>query len=242
MRGEASINQLEWIDTKRDEIDLNEFEYWSQLCWRKYFPPIAEAQPSYRILRKRPFRGPHVLVITGTIGSGKSAATEFFRAMFGYKVINSGKILARMLDLPPIPRTGQERFQEFATKFITSRNGPRRLARAICNAADSRSNPRIVIDGVRHRETLNFIKQFSSRDVALLYVQAAPDIAYKLYSSRENNKITANRFFELYSAPVESDVRYLINDADAIVYNWTGKDEYDVALDELSTRLGLYDR
>jgi dephospho-CoA kinase len=240
-RGEASINQLEWIDTEADQIDLNEFEYWSQLCWREFFPSIVDAQPSYRILRKRPFRGPHLLLIVGTIGSGKSAATEFFHDWLGYVEINSGKVLARILDLPPIPRTGRARFQAAANTFINSKTGTRRLAREICKVADSVVSPRVVVDGIRHRETLRLLKECSKRDVAVVYVQAAPDIAYKLYSSRERQNIPPGRFFELYSAPVESDVRYLIQDADVIIYNWSGKDEYDAILDQLGTELGLYE-
>jgi len=241
-RGEASINQLEWIDTSAHEINLNEFEYWSQLCWRGFFPSIVEAQPSYRILRKRPFRGPHLLVLVGTIGSGKSAATEFFHHWLGYVEINSGKVLARILGLPPIPRTTRWKFQTAANKFIASKSGPRRLAREISKIADSVEGSRVVVDGIRHRETLRLLKENSRRDVAVVYVQAAPDIAYRLYSSRERQSISPEKFFELYSAPVESDVRYLIQDADVIIYNWTGKGEYDAVLDKLGTELGLYDR
>lgn len=241
-RGEASINQLEWIDTKIDKIDLNEFEYWSQLCWRSFFPSIVDAQPSYRVLRKRPFHGPHLLAIVGTIGSGKSAATEFFHEWLEYVEVNSGKIIARMLRLPPIPRTSRGRFQAAAIKFINSKSGPRRLAREISKIADSVEGPRVVVDGIRHRETLRLLKEYSKRDVAVIYVQAAPDIAYRLYSTREHQHISPGKFFDLYSAPVESDVRYLIQDADVIIYNWTGKNEYDAVLDQLGTELGLYGR
>jgi|ERR1700712_49293 predicted NUDIX family phosphoesterase len=241
-RGEASINQLEWIDVKRDRIDLNEFEYWSQLCWRAFFRPIVEAQPSYKILRKRPFRGPHLLVVAGTIGSGKSAATDFFRDWLKYEEINSGRVLARILGISPIPRTSRRTFQAAAVHFIGSRNGPRKLAREICRIANSSAASRIIVDGIRHRETLRLIRQFSTRDVAVVYVQAAPDIAYALYSARERKNISPTKFFELYSALVESDVRYLIQDADAIIYNWTGKDEYDAVLDKFGTELALYDQ
>jgi hypothetical protein len=96
--------------------------------------------------------------------------------------------------------------------------------------------------GIRHRETLRLLKEYSKRDVAVIYVQAAPDIAYRLYSTREHQRISPSKFFDLYSAPVESDVRYLIQDADVIIYNWTGKNEYDAVLDQLGTELGLYGR
>jgi dephospho-CoA kinase len=201
----------------------------------------VEAQPSYKILRKRPFLRPHLLIVAGTIGSGKSAATEFFRDWLKYKEINSGRILANILGLSPIPRTSRKTFQAAAVKFINSKRGPRKLAREICRIANSSEASRVVVDGIRHRETLNSIRELSEREVAVIYVQAAPDIAYKLYSARERKNIAPSKFFELYNAPVERDVRYLIQDADAIVYNWTGKDEYDAVLDRLGTELMLYD-
>jgi hypothetical protein len=157
-----------------------------------------------------------------------------------YEEINSGKVLAELLNIPPIPRISRRKFQAAATEFINSRNGSRRLARAICKYANRLKSERVVVDGVRHRETLNSIKEFSKRDVAVIYVQAAPDLAYQLYSKRENKSISPRAFFELYSASVEGDVRYLIQDADAIIYNWTGRSEYDAVLDALGTELKLY--
>jgi predicted NUDIX family phosphoesterase len=62
-RGEKSINQLRWIDALGEAVDIVEFEYWSQLCWRVLFPVMLKAQPAYRILRKKPFRGMHMLLV-----------------------------------------------------------------------------------------------------------------------------------------------------------------------------------
>jgi hypothetical protein len=102
---------------------------------------------------------------------------------------------------------------------------------------------RIVIDGIRQRSTLEQIRAQSEGDVAIIYVHAPPDIAYSLYSQREQSNggtLTPTQFYRLYAAPVELEVRYMIQDADAVVYNWTGKQEYDVALDKLATTLSLY--
>jgi predicted NUDIX family phosphoesterase len=130
-RGEASINQLRWIDALGETVDLVEYEYWSQLCWRALFPVMVRAQPAYRILRKKPFRGPHILVVVGGIGSGKSSATKFLTRNFGYVEVNSGRVLAALLGVPPVPETARSAFQGLAWRFIQDAEGPARLANAL---------------------------------------------------------------------------------------------------------------
>ncbi|WP_416879692.1 HTH domain-containing protein, partial [Litorimonas sp.] len=81
---ELSINELRWIDTEAESINLVEFEYWSQLCWRTLSPEMVEAQAEFRIFRKKPFQAPHILVVVGGIGSGKSSATDVLEEKFAY--------------------------------------------------------------------------------------------------------------------------------------------------------------
>ena len=42
-----------------------------------------------------------------------------------------------------------------------------------------------------------------------------------------------------YSAPVEQEVRYLMNNADVVMYNWFGAEKYDAALSAMAVELGL---
>ncbi len=225
-KGEASINQLSWIDIDKDRVDLNDFEYWSQLCWRIFFPNVCKTQPAYKILRKTPFRKNHLLAVVGTIGSGKSAATRVFTEQHDYAQINSRVVLANLIGIPPIPQTSREKFQQLAWSFINRPSGPRDLAKALERAALDTAKPKVVIDGIRQRETLEILKRlWNPKPLATIYVHAAPDVAYKFYRLREKDtggRVTHSRFMALYTAAVETEVSLMISDADAVLYNWEG--------------------
>jgi predicted NUDIX family phosphoesterase len=174
-RGEASVNQLCWIDALGEAVDILEFEYWSQLCWRVLFPVMAKAQPAYRILRKKPFREKHILVVVGGIGSGKSSATKYLTRNFGYVEVNSGRVLAALLGLPPVPDTPRPIFQEAAWRFIQDADGPARLVQALLRATSRSRADRVVIDGLRQLSTLRALRAAAQVPVAVLADIAGTD-------------------------------------------------------------------
>jgi predicted NUDIX family phosphoesterase len=245
-RGEKSINQLRWIDVLSETVDLAEFEYWSQLCWRVLFPVIAKAQPAYRILRKKPFRGSHILNVVGGIGSGKSLATKFLTRKFGYVEVNSGRVLADLLKVPPVPETPRPIFQELSWEFIQTADGPARLASALLRAATRSGAQRVVIDGVRQLSTLRALKAEAREAVAVLFVRAAPDLAFNLYNGRGRGKddgpVDPEIFMRMLSAPVERDVAFMMSEADAVIYNWLGEAGYGRVLSAMGEELGLAPR
>jgi predicted NUDIX family phosphoesterase/dephospho-CoA kinase len=240
-RGEASVSQLRWLDLQRSTINLLDFEYWSQLCLRKFYTSSVTARPAYRIVHRSHFQQDHILCVVGTIGSGKSIATQCFKSEAGYIEVNSGQILARLMGVPPIPQTPRKQFQESAQAFISSDLGPTVLACAILEEAKRMGSSRIVIDGVRHPATLKALRDNAKRPVVVLYIHTPPDVSYELYTLREAPKdtLTPAEFMAIQNAPVESMVRYLIDDADAIVYNWFGVDDYRFVVKELIADLRL---
>jgi len=241
-RGEASINRLRWIDTRHEPLNLSDFEYWSQLCIREYFPQALRTAPSYRIQRQNVFRGRHIACVVGAIGSGKSATTDALINRAGYKQINSGQVLAELIGIPPVPESDRADFQTAAFEFISKPDGPRRLAAALVTAARKVAGERIVIDGIRHPETLAELKEMSDVPLALMYVYTPPNVAFEMYRMREDygfGDIDFDTFVDLYNAPVEGQVRYIIQDADVILYNWIGLPEYEKTINEMLTKLGL---
>jgi hypothetical protein len=242
-RGEASINQLRWIDALGEAVDIVEFEYWSQLCWRALFPVMVKAQPTYRILRKKPFRRNHILVVVGGIGSGKSSATKYLTRNFGYVEVNSGRVLAELLGLPPVPETPRPVFQEAAWRFVQNTEGPAHLARALLRAATRSGADRVVIDGVRQLSTLRTLKAMTHVPVAVLFVHAAPDLAFDLFLGRGRHRgdepVDPDAFMRVLSAPVERDVPFMISEADAVIYNWSGEASYGRTLSAMAEELGL---
>jgi predicted NUDIX family phosphoesterase len=239
-RGEASINRLRWLDTVNEPINLSDFEYWSQLVVRWFYPSTMTMVPNYKIVRRAPFGEPHILCVVGSIGSGKSATSRYFVEKCGYTEINSGQVLAGLLDVPPVPETPRKDFQAAAEEFIALPDGPLRLGTALAKEAERTSSARVLIDGIRHPETFVAVKAATATPSALLYVYTPPDVAYEMYRFREGHgesSTTFDEFISLYNAPVERRVRFLLGDADIVTFNWLGIDAYNQVLERLVKEL-----
>lgn len=241
-RGEASINQLRWVDTSTDPVNLSEFEYWSQLAIRNFFPSYLNMVSSYRIVRKSVFTNPHILCVVGAIGSGKSATTAALMKQAQYTQINSGQVMAELLGIPPVPHTPRREFQYAAQQFIAKPDGAAKLAAALAQAARDSGSSKVVIDGIRHPETLAKLKEDAPTPVAVIYVYTPPDVAYEMYRGREMDGaagMTFREFIGVYNAPVEGKVKYILGDADAILYNWLGVGQYEHAISDMINDLGV---
>jgi predicted NUDIX family phosphoesterase len=233
-RGEKSITQLRWLGPGSEPRAIWHFEYWSQLCLRGFFPKLIDAAPAYRVLRRKPLHPPHLLCVIGGVGSGKSEATKVLTKTFGYREINSGRIIARLMKISPVPQTPRDVFQRKAWQFISTPNGPKRLADAILGAARRLEGPRVLIDGIRQQATLEAIRS-AAEDVRIgvLFVHTTPDVAYKLYKAREASSISVDEFIRLRNAPVEREVDDMIALSDCVLYNWFGRRRYQRAIHNL---------
>jgi predicted NUDIX family phosphoesterase len=238
-RGEKSITQLRWVDLSALDVDLKGFEYWSQLCLAEFFPSSVTAQPSYFVRRKNPLRPPHPLCIVGGIGSGKSLATQILKRDFGYKEINSGLTLARLMGIPPVPVTDRAEFQKRAWEFIQRKDGPEKLASAMLEAFSNEPCERVLFDGVRQTATLQALTRISGGSVGMIFVHAPPNIAFRFYAGRGSKKIGFEEFLALSEAPVEQGVQKMIGVADAVLYNWIGKPKYEQAIHQLMRAIGV---
>jgi predicted NUDIX family phosphoesterase len=233
-RGEKSVTQLRWLSLRGIGEELRNFEYWSQLCLTEFYPQSVRAQPSFRIRRRAPLRPPHLLCVVGTLGSGKSVATSVLKKEFKYREINSGRVVAEILGIPPVPESPREVFQRKAWDFIREPEGPSRLAKAIWRHALSSSDQRVLVDGIRQRATLEELRKLAGKtSVGLLYVYTPPNIAYTFYKSRGNKNLSIHEFLRLSDSPVESEVRGMIGIADAVLYNWFGEPGYKYAIRKL---------
>lgn len=232
-RGEESITKLRWVGPGREALNLDDFEYWSQLCLRTLAPDLVRVQPSLRVRRKAPFRPPHLLCVVGQIGSGKTHVTQTLRKL-GYQSVNSGEVIAGLIGQPKVKPSSRLAFQRAAFEFIAAPDGPERLAEAISAHVDDLSSDRVLIDGLRQPATLARLRSIRGRQrVPLLYVAAAPDTAYEFYRSRELRKASMEEFLLVRDAPVEREIHLMLEEADAVLYNWLGKDELTQAVRDL---------
>jgi predicted NUDIX family phosphoesterase/dephospho-CoA kinase len=226
VRGEKSITQLKWLNTQ-SVVPIWLFEYWSQLCLRTYFPHLVRATPAARITRKKSFSQPHLLCVLGAVGSGKTELTRLLCRDYGYEEVNSGRVLASLLGIPPVPQTPRNEFQRRAWTFIQEPTSPQTLAAALSARVKECSSDRVLIDGIRQRATLDsLIDQMGKAHTRLMYVHTLPDLAYQFYAGRDKAGGSIFDFLKIRQAPVEQDVEEFIGIADAVIYNWTGIRDY----------------
>lgn len=237
-RGEKSINQLKWVSTA-EQLSLWNFEYWSQLCLRQFARSVIRLQPDYKLVRKGAFKPPVTVCVIGEIGSGKSEATRLLRDDFGFKEVNSGVVLAGLLKIPPVPATPREEFQRRAWEFITRKDGPRRLASALDAAITAYGAKRVVIDGIRQAATLEEFRKLRAGRVATLFVHTSPDLGFRLYRIRSKSSVSVEAYLRARESAVEREVPAMIERADAILFNWTGRALYRKAIRAFASEVGI---
>jgi len=168
-----------------------------------------------------------MICVLGAAGSGKSEVTRLLSKEYRYLEINTGKIVAKLLGIPPIPQTRRDAFQKKAWRLIRRKNGPRRLAKAIWMEVTKVGSKPVVVDGIRQQSTLRALKDLAgSRNIGLLYVHTLPDLAFKFYSEREKKDDSVFDFLKLRRADTEQEIEAMLPKSDVVLYNWTGKERF----------------
>lgn len=231
-RGEKSINQLDWVDLATSDLRIEHYEYWSQLLLREFYPETLGRQTLYRVARSSPFHGRHVVAVVGQVGSGKSEACRVLEGEFGYKQVNSGRVIADLMRIPPVPQTERAVFQSAANQFISRYGAIPLLAEGLAAEALEHDG-NVLVDGVRNIETLDELRRIlgeHGRRLGVLFIDTSPDTAYRFFQSREDPGADILRFLGLRDAPVEREVPLMKSQADAIIYNWSGLADYTAAV------------
>lgn len=240
VRGEKSITQLTWLSPGSQMAPIWNFEYWSQLCLRQFAPKHVLQTAAYRMRRRKVFLGSHILCVLGEVSSGKTLATRLLCKEYGYHEINSGKILANLLGLPPIPQTPRQQFQKAAWEFINTSNGPTILAEQIIREANKLPHDKILIDGIRQKYTLEALQSLvGTKRIAVIFVHTTPDLAFKFYKKREQRPAAdVFEFLSIRNAEVEKEVRSMISFGDVVIYNWAGEDLFGSVIRQVMSDLG----
>ncbi|NOS70152.1 MAG: NUDIX domain-containing protein [Verrucomicrobia bacterium] len=240
-RGEKAVTELRWLDPTRPDFVMPQFEYWSQLCLRVFYAGAVRAEPWFFVRRRKAFTNLNMLCILGPVASGKTEATQVFKNDYNYSEVNSGRTLAGLLRIPPVPQTPRLEFLSKALKFIKTPTGPDRLATAMWEKAKALGQSRVLVDGIRNRATLDALRRVAgSSRLALIYIHTPADIAFDFYIEREGKPISIEEFIQIRESSVESEVVEMIEDADAVLYNWTGKPNYKQTIHAMIRDTGLH--
>lgn len=234
---EKSINRVRWLTPEAaGRESVHRFEFWSQLCLRHFAPELASATPSFSIRRPKRLRTARAICCVGQMGSGKTEAVSLIARQLDFAFINSGAVVAELLGLPPVPVTSREAFQDAAGRFIAQPDGPEILGTELARRV-SEASGRVLIDGIRQPETLEVVKAaLGASNTAVVYVHAPVDIAYEFYRDREDASASIEDFTARRAARVEIQVAQMLGDADAALFNWIGREEYQRVVQEFTTQ------
>jgi predicted NUDIX family phosphoesterase len=228
LKREKAINQLRFTPISSLGDDFAAYEYWSKLCITSLFGRVVNIKCSIHPLRNFRLGRHDVIVMLGSIGSGKTEAARLLERRFGFRLVSSGGVLAQLLG-QSLDTAGRGRFQDRALAFIQAPSGPEALATAIAEEVDA-TPARCVIDGVRNVRTLEHLKRRYGRRMAVIFVDSTVDNAFRFFRSREDSTITFRDFIRLLNHAVEADVSKLIGHANIVVYNYGSKNSYVTAL------------
>jgi predicted NUDIX family phosphoesterase/cytidylate kinase len=184
-KGDTSIKGIGWIDLSKDTVDIAEYEYWSQLCLRKFYPSTVVAKAKFEILNRNQLMSDRLIAVSGRIGSGKSETASYLSEKLNLPLVKTGALLAKLMDSPSLAEIGREEFQARAMKFIQHEGGPDKLAAEILRQANALSNGKCIVDGIRNLSTYEKLTGLCQDSIALLFVQAPADLAYDMYRARE---------------------------------------------------------
>lgn len=235
-KGDSSIKGIGWIDLSKDTVDIAEFEYWSQLCLRRFYPSTVVAKASFQVLNHSQLTTARVIAVSGRIGSGKSETASYLSERLKLPLVKTGSLLANLMASPPLSEIGREEFQARAHRFILSDGGPDRLATEIFKQVNSFGHGKCVVDGIRNLSTYEKLRGLSQGSVAMLFVQAPADLAFEMYRAREAHgtlTFSYRDFLKIFDAPVEEEISSLGRHASAVVYNSFGLEAFRRTLDQV---------
>jgi predicted NUDIX family phosphoesterase len=184
-KGDSSIKGIGWIDLSKDTVDIAEFEYWSQLCLRRFYPSTVVAKARFQVLNHSQLTTDRIIAVSGRIGSGKSETASYLSERLKLPLVKTGSLLASLMGSPPLSAIGREEFQARALRFILSEGGPDKLATEIFKQVNAFGDGKCVVDGIRNLSTYEKLRGLSQGSAALLFVQAPADLAFEMYRARE---------------------------------------------------------
>ncbi len=239
-KGDSSIKGVGWIDLSKDTVDIADFEYWSQLCLRRFYPSTLVAKARFEILNNSRLASDRVVVVAGRIGSGKSETAGYISQRLHCPLIKTGELIGGLMSAPALSEIGREEFQARAFSFISAPDGTHKLAAAIMSQIEAQGGQRVIVDGIRNLDTYERLEKMCTDGVGLLFVQTPPDVAFDMYRAREVQgtlTFSYREFLKVYDAPVESEIPSLGRRANAYIYNSFGMEAFRRTLDELVPRL-----
>jgi dephospho-CoA kinase len=113
-----------------------------------------------------------VVAIAGKIGSGKTTITKSLAKLLQWPRAGFGDYV-RAVARKRGESQAREHLQELGTQLL--RNDPREFCKAVISSAEWRPGEGLIIDGLRHAETIGIIRELVSPAVLKIVLISVPE-------------------------------------------------------------------
>ena len=213
---ERAVNDLRLMSPEQSWQRFHEFEFWSQLVLKELFSEHSVPMTTVVRPEHRPGGG-DIVIVTGEIASGKTTFSNLLCERLGFGAVSTRACVAKVMAVTDFGQGDRTEFQQKAAELIAKDEGVERLADEIAGAAAKLSG-RAVIDGVRHRRTVEAVRRRLG-NVIVLFVDSARDDALRNYRMGTGREATVAEFRRARAHPVEEEVKTLRYEADAYIFN-----------------------
>ena len=213
---ERAVNDLQFLNIGEAWQRFHEFEFWSQLVLKEMFPEESTrvttvVRPRYRVGKGE------VVLVAGEIATGKTTFSMLLRNKLGFGIVSTRACVAGLVGLEDFGTGDRAAFQEKAAELVGMPGGVDRLVQAISEAV-GKVDGRCVIDGVRHRRTIEALRE-RYEGMVVVFVDCARDDAYRNYRLGSGRNASVAEFRSARAHEVEAEVGTLRHDADAYLFN-----------------------
>lgn len=213
---ERAINELTLLPVEELVERYHELEYWSQLVVKYHLRPSSSLERCV----SRPEYGPKataVVAVVGEIAVGKTTVCTTMVESLGFRLVSTRECVATLAGATDFGTGDREEFQSEAQKLVSSPEGCEQLAREILRQVEGGPKP-VVVDGIRHVETYERLRELCQEPIALLSVETSRDLALRNFTSR-GSKGNVDEFRRARFHSVESEIPILRQEADAHIFN-----------------------
>ncbi|HLB50966.1 MAG TPA: AAA family ATPase [Patescibacteria group bacterium] len=174
-----------------------------------------------------------VIGLVGEMSSGKGTVARYIAEKYGASIYRFSTILRDILDRVYV-KHARENIQRLST-FLRQTYGENLLSKVIYYDVKKDPASIIVVDGVRRRSDVSYLKEMSG--FALAYIDASLETRYRRISERDENvddqTMTLNSFKKQQEDESESQIRTLKSEANFIIDNNGTQEQLLTAVDRM---------
>lgn len=171
-----------------------------------------------------------IIGISGKIGSGKSTIAKDIQTKYGFRRLSTSDLLKSILESKDIEPT-REKLQDIGDIMIKTVGGSGFMALMLVYLPAEN----YLIDSIRHREALQYMKNKFRGDFVNIFVDAPENIRY---SRTEEQYESFEYFKKIDSANSEIEIESLKTNSDFVVSNDTSPFKVKIQVEKIFEEIG----